>query len=267
MKREWRFSEQEVRSAVADSMSFAEALRRLGLCPTGGNWKTLRRYAVEREIQTDHFDPYAASRGPRHRIPLEQILVEGSTYSRNHLKARLYEARLKVPVCELCGQGEQWLGRRLSMILDHINGVRDDNRIENLRVVCPNCAATVATRSSNPATAVRGSARAIAQFATRGVRALILRRGRSCDRRMHDSCARSRRRTGRPSAGSTECRTTPYASGSGPTSVRRRRPSRPVGLYDATPCPPRPWCSSPRVRGPGCAQRCPRSCTRSAGDR
>jgi hypothetical protein len=145
MQREWRFPEEVVRLALAESMSFAETLRRLGLCPTGGNWRTLRRYAAERGIPTDHFDPYASSRGRKARIPLEQLLVEHSTYSRNHLKERLYDAGLKVPVCELCGQGEQWLGRRLAMILDHINGIRDDNRIENLRVVCPNCAATFDT--------------------------------------------------------------------------------------------------------------------------
>lgn len=145
MKREWRFPEKEVRLAVAASMSFAETLRNLGLCPTGGNWKTLRRYTREHGIPTDHFDPYASSRGPKARIPIAQILVEGSTYSRNHLKARLYDEGLKLPVCELCGQGEEWLGRRLAMILDHINGVRDDNRIENLRIVCPNCAATFDT--------------------------------------------------------------------------------------------------------------------------
>ena len=150
MQREWRFTEEEVRAAVAASMSFAETLRKLRLCPTGGNWKTLRRYAAERGIPTDHFDPYASSRGPRSRIPLDRILVERSTYSRNHLKERLYDAGLKLPVCELCGQGEEWLGRRLAMILDHINGIRDDNRIENLRIVCPNCAATLDMRTQEP---------------------------------------------------------------------------------------------------------------------
>jgi hypothetical protein len=69
----------------------------------------------------------------------------GSTYSRSNLKRRLYEEHLKNRECELCGQGEEWRGRRMGLILDHVNGVRDDNRLENLRIVCPNCAATLET--------------------------------------------------------------------------------------------------------------------------
>jgi hypothetical protein len=73
------------------------------------------------------------------------VLVEGSTYHRGKLKQRLYDAGIKARACELCGQGERWFGRPMSLILDHINGVGDDNRIENLRIVCANCAATLDT--------------------------------------------------------------------------------------------------------------------------
>lgn len=45
----------------------------------------------------------------------------------------------------MCGQGEIWRGRRMSLILDHVNGHATDNRLENLRIVCPNCAATLET--------------------------------------------------------------------------------------------------------------------------
>jgi hypothetical protein len=143
-----RYSESEAREAIAASMSWTDALRRLGMRPAGGNWKTLRRYALEVwRIPVDHFDPYASQRGPNAwaATPLSEILVEGSTYSRGHLKRRLYEAGLKTAVCERCGQGEIWRGERLALILDHINGVGNDNRIENLQIVCPNCAATLST--------------------------------------------------------------------------------------------------------------------------
>jgi hypothetical protein len=87
----------------------------------------------------------AAGSGTARRRPLDEILVVGSTFSRNHLKERLYQAGLKPPVCEMCGQGEVWRGATMAMILDHINGVANDHRIENLRIVCPNCAATLDT--------------------------------------------------------------------------------------------------------------------------
>jgi len=101
---------------VADSLSYAEALRRLGMRAAGGNHLTLQKYVVIWDIPTDHFDPLFAQR-----------------------------RQLRRRVCELCGQGEDWRGRRMALILDHINGVATDNRIENLRIVCPNCASTLDT--------------------------------------------------------------------------------------------------------------------------
>jgi hypothetical protein len=142
-----RFTEYELREVIAASISYSDALRRLGLRTAGGNHRTLQKYVRLWGISVGHFDPDAAriralARGA---IPLEEILVEHSTYSRGHLKERLYAAGVKQRRCELCGQDEDWLGARMALILDHINGVGDDNRIENLRIVCPNCAATFDT--------------------------------------------------------------------------------------------------------------------------
>ena len=136
----------ERRSRCAHSM--AQALRLLGLRPAGGNHGTLKKRssgATSRPSISIRYWALRSRRAPSPAIPLELILVEHSTYHRNHLKRRLYDAGLKARECELCGQGEEWRGRSMALILDHINGVPNDNRFENLQIVCPNCAATLDT--------------------------------------------------------------------------------------------------------------------------
>jgi hypothetical protein len=140
-----RCSELEAREAVGASISFSEALRRLGMRPAGGNHMTLKKYVGIWALSTAHFDPGAARRPQRRATQLEDVLVAHSTYSRQSLKKRLYADGIKQRVCELCGQDEEWQGRRMALILDHINGVATDNRLENLQIVCPNCAATLET--------------------------------------------------------------------------------------------------------------------------
>ncbi len=74
-----------------------------------------------------------------HLIPVEQLLVVGRTATkRNHLKLRLVGAGLKSNRCEECGITE-WRERPLSMALHHRNGDRNDNRLANLQMLCPNC--------------------------------------------------------------------------------------------------------------------------------
>jgi hypothetical protein len=142
-----RYTEEQAREAIAASLTFTEALRRLGMCWSGGNHLTLKKRAAEWSISTDHFDPDAVRRRAvrRDAIPLAEVLVENSTYARGLLKQRLYETGLKLARCELCSQDEHWHGRQMALILDHVNGNARDNRLENLRIVCPNCAATLDT--------------------------------------------------------------------------------------------------------------------------
>src|SRR6478609_5121792 len=118
-----RYTEEEARAAIAVSLTFTEALRHLGMCPSGRNYVTLQKWVAAWSIPIDHFDPDAVRRRAFRRtaIPLDEVLVEGSTYSRGKLKERLYEGGLKQRLCELCGQDETWRGRRMALILDHVN--------------------------------------------------------------------------------------------------------------------------------------------------
>lgn len=146
-KRTW--TKQQLIEAVKTSENYSEVCKALSLCSGGNNIKTIKKYIEKLNLSICHFlskAEFARRKGiPKHKMPLEQILVEKSSYSRGHLKDRLYDEGFKKRKCELCGQGEVWQNKKMSLILDHINGVRNDNRLENLRIVCPNCNATLPT--------------------------------------------------------------------------------------------------------------------------
>lgn len=109
-----------------------------------GNRNTLKNIINKNNINTSHF--YKNKTQIKRMIPLEEILILNSNYTdTNSLKKRLYNAGLKKEECELCTQGPVWLGKKMSLIIDHINGDNKDNRLQNLQIVCPNCAATLPT--------------------------------------------------------------------------------------------------------------------------
>jgi 5-methylcytosine-specific restriction endonuclease McrA len=122
---------------------------KLELSTRGNNYKTLHKYINKYNIDISHFNANFV-RGEKlqkfNKIPIEEILVENSTYTwTSNLKNRLYDEGLKERKCEKCGQGELWLGEKISLIIDHINGINNDNRFSNLRILCPNCNAALST--------------------------------------------------------------------------------------------------------------------------
>lgn len=92
---------------------------------------------------TTHFTGKGWNEGMAFRpvapIPLEELLVQDGRMQSYSLKKRLFQAGLKFPRCEMCGWSEMSVDGRIPVELDHINGERTNNRIENLRVLCPNC--------------------------------------------------------------------------------------------------------------------------------
>lgn len=140
-----KYDYENFNKIISESKSINDCLYKLGMTRTGDNQITIKKYIRLYNIDTSHFLINKNVKEKYIKLKLIDILKEKSTYNRTLLKQRLYNEGLKERKCELCGQSEEWNGKHMSLILDHINGINDDNRIENLRIVCPNCNATLDT--------------------------------------------------------------------------------------------------------------------------
>jgi hypothetical protein len=138
-----RWTDDQLRTAIAASRSLAGTLRGLGLVAAGGNYDAVQRRIKELALDTSHFTGQGWNVGlkyqPAPARPIEELLVANRWTTSHHLKTRLFRERLKEPKCELCGWCERAPDGRVPVELDHVNGDRFDNRLENLRILCPNC--------------------------------------------------------------------------------------------------------------------------------
>ena len=140
-KKKW--TESRLRKVAKESFSIRQVISGLGLVPAGGNYVQVQKYLLKLRIDTSHFKGRGWNKGLKgigvYRISLDQALTPHSTYQSHKLKKRLFAAGLKKPRCELCDWAKTTSEGRLPLELDHINGDRQDNRLENLRILCPNC--------------------------------------------------------------------------------------------------------------------------------
>lgn len=139
-RRSWTID--DLKEAVLNSDSLTDVIRDLGLRPAGGNFESVKKHIKKNKIDTSHFTRRAqfdklVSFEPK---PLAEILVKNSRYKNNfRLKKKLIERGIIDNKCHICGLQPIWQNKELVMQLDHINGISDDYRIENLRLLCPNC--------------------------------------------------------------------------------------------------------------------------------
>lgn len=140
-----KVTDKDFVEALKNSSSIAKAIKSIGLVPAGGNYQTAKALIKKYDIDVSHMNGRGWNVGDKmglskiNTIPLDKILVENSTYkSTYHLKKRLFSSGVKEKSCECCGLTE-WLGKEISLELHHENGERTDNRIENIKILCPNC--------------------------------------------------------------------------------------------------------------------------------
>ncbi|MFB6776764.1 HNH endonuclease signature motif containing protein [Streptomyces sp. NPDC056352] len=138
-----RWTREVLEPVVSASASVHEVLRRLGLEGVGGHHTNISRRIKAYGLDTSHFaHPPKAGKKQLRRTPQELLVENLSPEGRRVPSARLKIAMASLGVaeqCALCGTEAVWRGRPLPLEVDHINGSWRDNRLENLRLLCPNC--------------------------------------------------------------------------------------------------------------------------------
>lgn len=141
MSKNRKWTDEELVSAVKNNYSIRQTLLSLGLCGRGGgSYRAVQKRIKDLDIDTSHMTGMAWLKGKTYegkkRYSDEEVFVENSTFSSKGIKDRLkkyfkYE-------CHICGL-KDWQHKKITLQIDHINGINDDNRLENLRFLCPNC--------------------------------------------------------------------------------------------------------------------------------
>lgn len=134
------YTQEEFVDAWLSSTSISEVAKKLNTNRSGSGFYTLRNTAIALGLDQSHMPETRNQRTAiKNSYSLDDILSNKVSYSNtSNLKKRLYSAKLLEKKCSICGIDE-WMGKEAPLALDHINGNRNDNSIDNLRILCYNC--------------------------------------------------------------------------------------------------------------------------------
>lgn len=136
----WQLPSSEFIALVQTSTSHSQILDFFHISNKTGNFRTLKTRIGEEGVSIEHFKYYMQLvRFKPKRTPNELIFVKDSTVDRKTARKFLLREKLIPYNCALCNLSEVWNNKPITLQLDHINGVSNDHRVDNLRWLCPNC--------------------------------------------------------------------------------------------------------------------------------
>jgi len=136
-----KYDEEKLRWAIKESISMAETLRKLELSTNTTNYIKFKNLISDLQIDITHWLGNGSNLGKtltRQRKLSEILIINSKCKNNTDLKNRLIKENLLIYECLIC-KISKWLNADLTLQLDHINGINTDNRLENLRLLCPNC--------------------------------------------------------------------------------------------------------------------------------
>ena len=133
-------SDTEFKNIVANSTTMSECVVNVTkILKSSVHVDTVKRRVKQLDLSTEHFLTMTQRATLFHTLDIEDVFVENSTVSNTTVRNKVIENDLIPYNCALCGCSSEWNGHPLTLQLDHINGNNKDNRLVNLRFLCPNC--------------------------------------------------------------------------------------------------------------------------------
>lgn len=130
------FTKEEIIEKVNNCTSFSSLAKELNYHSRGAILTTIKNYLIKNNIDFSHFT--GLPKDKQIRTP-ENIFIINSTADQKVLKRYYKNGNYTEYKCSICGLEPIWNGKPLTLTLDHINGNNKDDRLENLRWICPNC--------------------------------------------------------------------------------------------------------------------------------